>query len=166
MSWRVLMACCRVASPLDGLTVHPCTPLIAVWMVGRTEALLARYEPSVAMAAAPGGWVTVAEGDVTDDVAPAGLVPPEAGRAPPCPAARPVPRPVPWADARAWAAGRRRAGARSARPAAEPRSAARADPWPGNARPGSGVRAAARRCWARCSPPGTAGPPWIPARTA
>src|SRR5690348_11542930 len=43
------------------------------------------------MAAAPGGWVTVAEGEVTDDVAPAadvapaGLVPPEAVGAAPCP---------------------------------------------------------------------------------
>ena len=60
-------------------------------MVDRTEALLARYEPRVAIAAAPGGaWVTVPEaelaaGDVAGEVAPAGLVPPEAVGAPPCP---------------------------------------------------------------------------------
>jgi hypothetical protein len=40
------------------------------------------------MAAAPGSWV-LAEGDVTGDVAPAGLGVPEAGGAPPWPGGNP-----------------------------------------------------------------------------
>src|SRR5205809_932078 len=81
------------------------------------------------MAAAPGSWVAVAElaggdvtGDVTGDVAPAGLVPPEPGGAPPWPGpifpATKAPAPTEASTAAAATAisqprrgGRRRAGA-------------------------------------------------------
>jgi|SRR5712672_3316602 hypothetical protein len=81
------------------------------------------------MAAAPEGWFTVAElaagdvtGDLTGDVAPAGLGPPEAGGAPPCPGpifpATKAPAPTEASTATAAAAisqprrpGGRRAGA-------------------------------------------------------
>src|SRR5690348_17328882 len=80
------------------------------------------------MAAAPGGWVTVVEGDVAPaaDVAPAGLVPPEAVGAAPCPGPifpatkAPAPTEASTAAAAAAISQPRRAGLRRTGAAARP----------------------------------------------